>query len=205
MEQKELEKKLEKLLEAKVRDIFSEITDDFSSYNNSPTFTLEVSKLKVAKCRINSYIPTYTSGNIGCHIYICCDGTYWALQDVESFQRTFKNSNELEEYINSESLIDDIKDSNVWKYCVDEEYRNIIITNYTKKQLESFERYFMDILENVGTKEIMRILSPLNQFVAYGGDFEAISNFVQKISMVMAENRNLKLQQKTGEMIKECI
>lgn len=189
MEQKELEK----LLEAKVRDIFSEITDDFSSYNH-PTFTLEVSKLKVAKCRINSYIPTYTSGDIGCSVYICCDGVYWALEDVKSCQRTFKNINELEEYINSKCLIDDIKNSNVWKYCVDEEYRNTIITDHTKNRLDYFEREFMNILENVGAKEIMRIMSPLNQFIAYGGDFEAISNFVQKISRVMAENRDLKLK-----------
>lgn len=185
---------VEKLLEAKVRDIFSEITDDFSSYRNAPTFTLEVSKLKVAKCRINSYISTYTSGDISCRVYICCDGNEWALEDIESFQRTLKNINELEEYINSNSLIDDIKNSNVWKYCVNEEYRNTIIIDHTKKHLESFERDFMDILENVGAKEIMRIMSPLNQFIAYGGDFEAISNFVQKISRVMAENRDLKLK-----------
>ena len=190
MEQKELEQ----LLESKVKDIFSEITDDFSSYNNRPTFTLEVSKLKVAKCGINSYISNYTSGDISFSVYICCGGDYWALEDVESLHRTFKNINELEEYINSKSFIDDIKNSNVWKYCVDEEYRNTIITNHTKKQLEYFERDFMNILENVGAKEIMRILSPLNQFVAYGGDFEAIANFVQKISNVMAENRDLKLK-----------
>jgi hypothetical protein len=110
-------------------------------------------------------------------------------------RRTFKNNDELEEYINGKSLINDIKNSNVWKYCIDEEYRNTIIINHTKKELESFERNFMRILENVGAKEIMRILSPLNQFVAYGGDFEAISNFVQKISGVMAENRDLKLKQ----------
>lgn len=191
MEQKELER----LLETKVRDIFSEITDDFSGYNNRPILTLEVSKLKVTKCRVNSYISTYTSGDIGCHVYISCDGDYWALGDVESFQRTFKNNDELEEYINSKSLIDDIKNSNVWKYCVDEEYRNAVIIDHTKKRLDYFEQDFMNILENVGAKEIMRILSPLNQFVAYGGDFEAISNFVQKISRVMAENRDLKLKQ----------
>lgn len=191
MEQKELEK----LLETKVRDIFSEITDDFSSYKNTPTFTLEVSKLKVAKCRINSYISTYTSGDISCSVYICCDGVYWALEDVESFQRTFKSIDGLKEYINSKSIIVDIKNSSVWRYCVDEEYRNTIIINHTKKRLEYFERDFMNILENVGAKEIMRILSPLNQFVAYGGDFEAIANFVQKISRVMAENRDLKLKQ----------
>jgi hypothetical protein len=189
------EKELEQLLEAKIRNIFSEITDDFSSYNNHPTFTLEVSKLKVTKCRINSYISTYTLGDISCCVYICCDGDYWALEDVESLRRTFKNNDELEEYINGKSLINDIKNSNVWKYCIDEEYRNTIIINHTKKELESFERNFMRILENVGAKEIMRILSPLNQFVAYGGDFEAISNFVQKISGVMAENRDLKLKQ----------
>ena len=194
MEQKELKKELEKLLEAKVRDIFSEITNDFSSYNNSPILTLEVSKLKVAKCKINSYISTYTLGDISCCVYMCCDGDDWALGDVKSLQRTFKNINELEEYINSKCLIDDIKNSNVWKYCVDEEYRNTIITDHTKNRLEYFEREFMNILENVGAKEIMRIMSPLNQFIAYGGDFEAISNFVKKISEVMAENRDLKLK-----------
>ena len=194
MEQKELKKELEKLLEAKVRDIFSEITNDFSGYNNSPIFTLEVSKLKVAKCKINSYISSYTSGDISCCVYICCDGDEWALGDVKSLQKTFKNINELEEYINSKCLIDDIKNSNVWKYCVDEEYRNTIITDHTKNRLDYFEREFMNILENVGAKEIMRIMSPLNQFIAYGGDFEAISNFVKKISEVMAENRDLKLK-----------
>lgn len=188
------QKELKKLLEEKVRGIFSEITDDFSSYNNVPTLTLEVSKLRVEKCRVNSYITTgYISKDIDCCVYICCDRSNWALDNVDSLKRTFKNINELEEYINSKCLIDDIKNSDVWKYCVDEEYRNIIITNYTKKELETFEQYFMNVLENVGAKEIMRILSPLNQFIAYGGDFEAISHFVQKISSVMAENRYLKL------------
>lgn len=195
MENEEKQKELEKLLETKVRDTFSEITDDFSGYNNKPTITLEVSRLKVAKCEINSYISTYTSGNVSCSVYICCDGDYWASGDVESLRRVFKNINELEEYINSKSLIYDIKNSNVWKYCVDEEYRNTIITEHTKKRLESFEQEFMNILENVGAKEIMRILSPLNQFVSYGGDFEAVSNFVQKISRIMKENRDLKLKQ----------
>lgn len=53
----------------------------------------------------------------------------------------------------------------------------------------------MTILENVGAKEIMRILPPLNQIIAYGGDFEAVARFVSTISNIIDENRRLKLKQ----------
>ena len=190
-EQEEKIKELEKVLETKVKNLFSEITTDFEY--NRPQVTLPVSKLKVTRCNIGSYIPVYASGKVECSVYISCDGCSWVLNDIRSYRKEFKSVDELDAYINSNQFIEDLKSSEVWNYCTNTEYQKLVIDKYTKEQLGYFERDFMNILENVGAKEIMRILSPLNQIIAYGGDFDAISKFVSTISKIMEENRCLKL------------
>lgn len=189
-EQEKIVKELEKVLETKVKTIFSEITTSFEY--DRPYVTLPVSKLKVTRCVIGCYITVYTS-NVGCNVYIACDGNSWALNVISSFRMEFKNVDELDAYINSSKFTEDLKSSEVWNYCTNTEYQKTVIDKYTKEQLSYFERDFMNILENVGAKEIMRILSPLNQIISYGGDFEAVSKFVSTISKVMEENIRLKL------------
>lgn len=187
-------KELEGILETKVKNTFSEITTEFEY--ERPQVTLAVSKLKVVRCYIGSYINVYNTGRMSVNVYIRCDGCSWALDNIKSLSKDFENPEEITAYINSDRFIEDVKASDIWKYCTDEEYQKIVIETYTKTQLNYFEREFMGILENVGAKEIMRILSPLNQIVSYGGDFEAIAQFVSTISKIMEENRRLKLNQK---------
>lgn len=189
-------KELEKILEAKVKNLFSEITTDFAY--ERPQVTLAISKLKVTRCTIGSYISTYTSGKASCNVYTTCDGCSWALNDVKSYCKEFENIDELDVYINSNQFIEDLKLSDVWTYCTNTEYQKSVIDTYTTEKLTYFERDFMCILENVGAKEIMRILSPLNQIIAYGGDFEAISKFICTISNIIEENRRLKLKEING-------
>lgn len=189
----EVEKKLrEKVIEVATQ---SKLPFDFDGYNGLPTITMEVSKLKVTKVIIGCYISTYV--NSPCYsfsVYLGCDGAYWALNKVESFSKKFNAESELVEYLESESFAEDFYSSQVWKYITDEDYRSYVISEKTKEELEIFERHFYDVIENVGGKEMMRILSPLNQILNYGGDFEAIASFVGKISNIMRENRNLKQQ-----------
>lgn len=192
-EQEEKLKELEGVLATKVKNIFSEITTD--SEGGRPRMTLPISKLKVTHCRIGAYIPTYVSGGLDCCIYIACDGRSWALDKVNSCRKEFKSIDELDAYINSNQLVEDVKSSDIWNYCTNAEYRKYLIDEYTKEQLDYFEGDFMTILENVGAEEIMRILSPLNQIIAYGGNFGAVARFVSTISNIMEENRRLKLKQ----------
>lgn len=185
-------KELEDVLKIKVKTLFSEITTDFEY--ERPKITLAISKLKITRCNIGNYIQVWNSGKVSCHVYISCDGCSWALNNVSSFSKEFESVDELDAYINSSQFTEDLKISDVWNYCINTEYRKIVIDTYTKEQLSYFEREFMKILENVGAKEILRILSPLNQIISYGGDFEAVSNFVHTLSNIIDENRNLKLK-----------
>lgn len=184
---------LKNVLKAKVKNVFSEITTDFEY--ERPRITLPVSKLKVTRCYVGAYIEVWNSSKIDCCVYISCDGSSWALNKIDSYRKRLESIDELDAYINSEQFVEDLKSSYVWNYCTNEEYRQYIIDEKTKEELTQFERDFMVILENVGAKEIMRILSPLNQIITYGGDFEAVSKFVYTISKVMEENRCLKLNQ----------
>lgn len=104
---------------------------------------------------------------------------------------------ELSAYIDSDDFVKKVKNTPEWRYCTDEEYRSQVIREYTLERLTSFEREVLEIIENVGGKEVMRILSPLNHIVAYGGDFEAVRNLVDRISDIMKENRTLKKEIKS--------
>ena len=191
--QEEKIKELEDALETKMKSIFSEITTDFEY--DRPRITLPISKLKVTRCYIGTYISTLVSGGLDWYVYISCDRHSWALNKVGSYHKKFESIDELDAYINSDQLVEDVKSSNIWNYCTNAEYRKYIIDEYTKEQLNYFEGHFLVVLENVGAEEILRILSPLNQIIAYGGNFEAVARFVYAISNIMEENRRLKLEQ----------
>ena len=191
--QEEKNEELRNVLKEKVKTVFSEITTDFEY--ERPRITLPVSKLKVTSCSVGAYIEVWSSNKIDCCVYLACDGSNWALNKIDSYRKRLESIDELDAYINSEQFVEDLKSSDVWNYCTNAEYRQYKIDEHTKEELTQFERNFMVILENVGAKEIMRILSPLNQIITYGGDFEAVHRFVSTISNVMEENRCLKLNQ----------
>lgn len=197
MEENNLKKIVEEKLGARVQEVFKPITEEV--YYKSPSLTLDVSPLCIKKVRVNSYVSEYGGGKYSLRVYLATDGCEFALNGLRSCDSFdyFTSLDELSAYIDSDDFVEQVKNTPEWRYCTDEEYRSQVIREYTLERLTSFERELIEIIENVGSKEVMRILSPLNHIVAYGGDFEAVRNLVDRISDIMKENRTLKKEIKS--------
>ena len=190
-------KQLEEKLQDKVNKIVFDITEGMTY--QARYATLEVSSLQVCKIKVRSYISTYyNTDKFSIDVFVCPEnGDYWVLNDIKSFRKDFLEIEECEKYIDSEEFAHEFQNSDIWKYLTDEDFRQIKIRERNLSEIQTFERYFMELIRNVGGKEIMRILSPLNSIVAYGGDFEAVRDMVNKIANIMSENANLKNQLKS--------
>lgn len=192
-----IKKQLEDKLQDKVKEIVFDITEGIAY--KSRYAILEVSNLQVCKIKVNAFISTYyNTGKFSIDIYLCPEnGDSWVLNCIESFRKDFLNVVECEKYIDSDEFAHEFQSSDIWKYLTDEDFRQIKIREKNLSEIQTFERHFMELIRNVGGKEIMRILSPLNSIVAYGGDFEAVKDMVCKIANIMSENANLKKQLKS--------
>lgn len=192
-----IKKQLKEKLQDKVNEIVFDITEGMAS--RSRYATLEVSNLQVCKIEVNSYISTYhNTDKFSINIYVCPEnGDYWVLNDIKSFCKEFLDVVECEIYIDSEEFAHEFQSSDIWKYLTDEDFRQNKIREKNLSVIQTFEIDFMTLIRNVGGKEIMRILSPLNSIVTYGGDFEAVKDMVCKIADIMNENKNLKKQLKS--------
>ena len=196
-------KELERILEEKLKDFLKSNVpgvDYVEEYGHLRNYiTLEVSNLCVTKCQIYASMWSYGNSTSSVSIYLSpsSSNSGFALNRIYSHNRNFKSDEDVENFFATSEIdefFESFKDSDIYKYMTDEEFRSNTIKECELEELRTFENHFNELLKHVGGKKILSILAPLNNLVTYGGDFESVRNFVYHVSDILKENRELKMK-----------